>query len=82
MANTTYSGWSRGQYFSGPWGKPVVDSVQVTGVQATGQIGSVNTWLPIDDSQTPSWDTVTDSQTPSWAQINTAQTPNWNDIAA
>ena len=82
MANTTYSGWSRGQYFSGPWGQPVVDSVQGNGVQATGQIGSVNTGLPIDEAQTPSWSTIADSQTPSWAQINTAQTPNWNDIAA
>ena len=82
MANTTYSGWSRGQYFSGTYGQPVVDEFKVTGVQATGQIGSVNTWLPIDDSQTPSWNAISDAQTPSWAQISTTQTPNWNDIAA
>ena len=82
MANTTYSGWSRGQYFSGPYGQSVVDEFKVTGVQATGQIGSVNTCLPIDDSQTPSWNAISDAQTPSWAQISTTQTPNWNDIAA
>jgi hypothetical protein len=82
MANTTYSGWGRGQYYSGPYGQPVVDSIQVTGVFATGEVGSVNIWLPIDDSQTPNWNAISDSQTPNWNAISDSQTPNWNDIAA
>ena len=83
MANTTYSGWGRGQYYSGPYGQPVVDSIQVTGVSAAAVVFSVFTgYVTIEGPPAVTWNGINDAQTPSWAEISTSQTPSWDDIAA
>jgi len=83
MANRTNSGWSRGQYFSGPWGQPVVDAVSVTGVSAAAVVSSVQLWQAVEGPPSITWSDVSDAQTPSWSQISTSQTPNWSgNIAA
>jgi hypothetical protein len=56
--------------------------VNVVGVQATGQVGTVSFWITIDDSQTPNWVTINDGQTPTWTDIIDTQSPNWVEIAA
>tara|TARA_R110000751_G_scaffold257659_1_gene357044 strand:+ start:1472 stop:1723 length:252 start_codon:yes stop_codon:yes gene_type:complete len=83
MANTTYSGWSRGQYYSGPYGQPVVDSIIVTGVSAVATVSSVQMWNAVEGPPSVTWNTISDAQTPSWAEISTSQTPDWSgNIAA
>ena len=84
MANRTNSGWSRGQYFSGPWGQPVVDAVSVTGVSAAAVVFSVFTgYVEIEGPPSVTWSDVSDAQTPSWSQVSTSQTPDWSgNIAA
>ena len=57
-------------------------TVDVTGVSATGAVGSVLVWGIIDDSQTPSWATISTSQTSGFSEIDDAQTPDWTQIAA
>jgi hypothetical protein len=56
-------------------------NVEPTGVSGTGQIGSVNVWGFVDDSQTPSWSSIDDAQTPSWTSVSDTQTPDWKEVA-
>jgi hypothetical protein len=46
-------------------------TVALTGVQATGQLGTINYfyWSVIDDGQVPNWQNVNDSQTPNWQNV-------------
>jgi hypothetical protein len=46
-------------------------NVYVTGVSATGYVGSVLLWNPVDDGQTPNWVIVDDSHSASWTQVPT-----------
>lgn len=83
MANITNSGWSRGRYFSGPWGQPVVGTVSVTSVSAAAIVSSVQLWQAVEGPPSITWSGVSDAQTPSWAQVSTSQTPDWSgNIAA
>lgn len=83
MANRSYSGWSRGQYYSGPYGQPVVDSIQVTGVSGTAVVSSVFTgYVTIEGPPAVTWNGINDGQTPAWSGVSTSQTPDWDDIAA
>ena len=83
MANTTNSGWSRGQYFSGPWGQPTVDNIEVTSVSAIGVISSVQLWKAVEGPPSVTWSTINDGQTPVWTSVSTSQTPDWSsNIAA
>ena len=84
MANRTYSGWGRGQYYSGPYGQPVVDSIQVTGVSAAAVVISVFTgYVVIEGPPSVTWSTINDGQTPVWTSVSTSQTPDWSgNIAA
>ena len=83
MANRTNSGWSRGQYFSGPWGQPVVDAVSVTGVSAAAIVSSVQLWQAVEGPPSVTWSTINDGQTPVWTSVSTSQTPDWSgNIAA
>ena len=83
MANRTNSGWSRGQYFSGPWGQPVVDAIEVTSVSAAAIVSSVQLWQAVEGPPSVTWSTINDAQTPSWSQVSTSQTPDWSgNIAA
>jgi hypothetical protein len=45
--------------------------VNVTGVVATGYVGSPLVWGPVDDGQTPNWVIVDDSHSASWTQVLT-----------
>jgi hypothetical protein len=56
--------------------------VLVTGVNATGAVGTVLVWGEVDDNQNPNWQNITSAQTPTWGNVSTGQTPNWQDIAA
>jgi hypothetical protein len=60
----------------------MADVVAVTGVNATGAVGTVFIWGDIDDNQNPDWQNITGAQTPTWGNVSTGQTPNWQDIAA
>ena len=83
MANRTNSGWSRGQYFSGPWGQPATDNIEVTGVSAAAIVSSVQLWQAVEGPPSVTWSDVSDAQTPSWSQVSTSQTPDWSgNIAA
>jgi len=83
MANRTNSGWSRGQYFSGPWGQPVVDAVSVTSVSAAAIVSSVQLWQAVEGPPSVTWSTINDGQTPVWTSVSTSQTPDWSsNIAA
>jgi len=83
MANRTNSGWSRGQYFSGPWGQPVVDAVSVTSVSAAAIVSSVQLWKAVEGPPSVTWSTINDGQTPVWTSVSTSQTPDWSsNIAA
>ena len=83
MANRTNSGWSRGQYFSGPWGQPATDNIEVTGVSAAAIVSSVQLWQAVEGPPSVTWNNISDAQTPSWSQVSTSQTPDWSgNIAA
>jgi len=41
----------------------------VSGVFATGYVGTVYLWSQIDDNQTANWVNIDDSQTPNWNRI-------------
>ena len=83
MANITNSGWSRGRYFSGPWGQPDDGTVSVTSVSAAAIVSSVQLWQAVEGPPSITWSGVSDAQTPSWAQVSTSQTPDWSgNIAA
>jgi hypothetical protein len=57
-------------------------NIFVTGVAATGEIGTVHIWSQIVPGQNPNWQDISDAQNPNWVNINTTQNPNWQDIAA
>ena len=46
-----------------------------------GQVGLVNVWGLVDDSQTADWSNISDSQTPSWSDVSDSQTPDWKEVA-
>jgi hypothetical protein len=56
--------------------------VALTGVSATGQIGTVIAvyWKIIDDSQTANWQNISNPQTPVWSDVVDTQTPNWQEV--
>jgi hypothetical protein len=56
--------------------------VEVTGVEATGVIGTVLVWGLIDDFQNPNWTDILDTQGPNWVDVDDTQNPNWTEIAA
>jgi hypothetical protein len=56
-------------------------TVLVTGVFATGEIGQVNVWGQIDDSQSANWQNVNNAQTPAWVVVSNTQTAGWQQIA-
>lgn len=43
--------------------------VSVTGVSATGYVGSVIVWVVIDPVQNPNWSGIVTPQNPNWTQI-------------
>ncbi len=71
-------GWGQGVASlptgTGAVGTPTVfleTLVPVTGVSATGYVGSVIIWVVIDPTQNP-----------NWTGVGTGQNPNWTPIAA
>ena len=57
-------------------------SVALTGVFATGYVGSITipTWIIIIPDQTPGYGTITPVQDPTWVEIIPTQAPSWDDI--
>ena len=55
-------------------------NVSVTGVAATGNVGSVLVWGEIDDNQNPNWQDINRTQSPSWGNINSVQNPSWSGV--
>ena len=68
----------------------IVLEVPVTGVEGTGQVGSVLVWggivpnqdpsyTPTNPSQSPSWGDETPTQTSGFAPTTPTQSPGWAD---
>jgi len=51
-------------------------------VEAVGQVGAVNVWGDVDDTQNPDWQNLNTAQTSGWNSVTDTQDPNWERIAA
>jgi len=56
--------------------------VAVTGLEATGEISSVNVYSLIIPNQNPNYVGISPSQTPAYSNIAPNQNPNYTEIAA
>jgi hypothetical protein len=54
--------------------------VLVTGVFAAGEIGQVNVWGQVDDSQSANWQGINDAQVSGWGAVNDTQSAGWQQI--
>jgi hypothetical protein len=54
--------------------------INVTSVQAIGELGNVNVWGIIAPITDPNWVNVNASGGSIWYPVNSAQTPNWIDV--
>ena len=54
----------------------------LTGLSASGEVGSVLIWSLIPDAQNPNYVIIDDNQTPNYNTVTDSQTPNWDEIAA
>jgi hypothetical protein len=57
-------------------------NVAVTGVEATGEISSVNVYNIIIPNQNPNYVGISPAQTPAYSNIAPNQNPNYTEIAA
>ena len=55
--------------------------VDVTGLEASGQVNGVVVWITVVPNQTPSYNEVVPSQSPTWTEVEPEQTPNWRRAA-
>jgi hypothetical protein len=54
--------------------------VQVTGLGATVDVGSILVYGEIDTSQTPNYSNVDTTQTASYSDISTSQSPGFQEL--